>query len=422
VGFVLHQDNPRGLIHAAFPAHAHRDARSRTRGPGVDLAGRRCGAAAVLVRLRTPVRGRSASRDRGRGLPGRGRAGSGSRRGRVRGHGPGQRPLGDDPDRRRLVGHAHAPGLGRGRRGRDCRRRRRRRDDRAVDGARGGRAVRRARRACEYRRRGLRRPARAVADAVGSASRRCAGGHGRVAAGGGCRCAELRDASGRGRSCAGPDRGACGPGVARSRGSCSVGFGCSGHVRHAPAGDGFVSYIRSRRARPGDARLAGGVATAGVGGRACRAGQCWCSRCRAPSGTGGSGLGFPEARRAVGGRGAGRRSSSTRVNGRASGARDPTGTRQRAGPHASAPCRAEASACCPSEKGAQRGEATRISDPAGRRSQRRPRSCGRTRGPPQDPAAAPTRARVCRGRDRDPARRAGHANTRSYHWCRCRTT
>ena len=92
---------------------------------GMDLAGRRPGAARVLVRSGPSIRGGRASRDRYRRRLRVGGAGARRGRGHVRRNGSGQRQVADDPHLRRVVGHADAARIDRGGEGRVGRRGRR---------------------------------------------------------------------------------------------------------------------------------------------------------------------------------------------------------------------------------------------------------------------------------------------------------
>jgi len=243
VDFVLQRGNQKRSAHAAVPARLPPYALARARRTRVDVARRRVGPAAVLVRSESPVRGRAAPRDRGRRGARRGRARACGRHCRLDRHGPGQRPLADDRDRRRLVGDAHPPRLRHGRQGRDCRRRRRRRDDRTVDRARREPAVRRARRARHKRRSGLRRPARVPA---GAARRRPAGGRCDRRARRSRSSCRRDTGAGAGLACRGGLGGSARAGRSRARrGGCSVGGGA---CRIACAGGGARAGVRCIRA------------------------------------------------------------------------------------------------------------------------------------------------------------------------------
>ena len=149
-----------------------RCARGGRSGRGVDLAGQRPRAAAVLVRSGPSVRGGPASRHRRRR---RSRARRFARPAggvvTLRRHRAREREVGDDPHLRRLVGDAHPARLDRGGEGRDGRRGRRGRDDRPERRRRGERPVRPARRPPRRPGSGVRRSADAASAARPAAGR-----------------------------------------------------------------------------------------------------------------------------------------------------------------------------------------------------------------------------------------------------------
>lgn len=238
-----------------------RHAQARTRGrrrrrPGVglacavvDVAGRRPRAPGILVLARRPLRGRAAPRRRCRRWCRRPGSRPSRRHGQLRRHRPFGRSNRDDPDRRRLRGHARPPWLDRRRprleRLRGCGRR----HGRSERGGGAQRAVRPPRSSCRVRRRGLRRPARVAA---APAARRTAAG--RSARG------RPRDPAASAR--AGADRGA--PGVAAGRASRPR----PGRRRPASADRVGPAGVRSDGSRRDAGRARGAVGDAASGRRA----------------------------------------------------------------------------------------------------------------------------------------------------------
>jgi hypothetical protein len=214
--------------HATTPVRACRRARRCTRGECLDLAGRRAGVAAVLLRPRPAIRGGAASRPghrRRRGCDGRGSGGRSRGVRRDRAH---QWQVGHRRDCRRIRRDAHTPRIDRRSEGRDSRRGRRRRDNRTERRPRGERALRPPRHPARRRRAGLRRPGRipAGADAVRCCA--CISGSRQSAAS--CR------SRGRGYGCAGRSSGSVGPAARRVRPDrCAGAGGRAGRLRR-PAG------------------------------------------------------------------------------------------------------------------------------------------------------------------------------------------
>lgn len=194
-------------------------------------------ASGLLVRPRPPVRGRAASRHRPRRTCGRFGGRAGVRRRHLRGQRAIERLVGDDPDRRRAVGDAHASRFDRRRAqcGRDGGSRGRNR--RPEWHAGGWRAIRALRDPHHIRPAGLPRPARADARdraARGRAGRGCAARAGATAG--------LRAGSATGRG------GAAGCGRARarsSRGERAGRVGCTrtDRARCRACGNGGVSGL-----------------------------------------------------------------------------------------------------------------------------------------------------------------------------------
>jgi len=184
---------------------------------GVVLAGGRLGPAGVLVRPGSFVCRRTAPRHRRRRGAGRVRSRTRGRRRLVRGHDARKRLDAQHPDKGRVHGLAHSPGLACISDGREPRRGRPRRHDRAKRNAGARRAVRAPRHSFDGRRERLRRSrvaasgkTGAVAAPAASSTRPRHGRHDLHAAGGRSRAARRATATCGGTSCRSDRAGAAG--------------------------------------------------------------------------------------------------------------------------------------------------------------------------------------------------------------------
>jgi hypothetical protein len=202
-----------------------RDARRRTGCARLDLAGGRSRPASVLDGPGS-VRRRSASRHRHRRAHGNRGSRAGERSRLVRGHAPAGRSCDDDPDDRRLCGHAAAARRDAGRTGRRGRGGRSRGPQRPECRPREHRAPRSPGSAARRRPGGLRRSPRAVAGAGSAAGPR-------AGARAGARARGRRDGAGPSGATGGAGRGA---GARRAvdsgarGGECGVGLGSRGRA------------------------------------------------------------------------------------------------------------------------------------------------------------------------------------------------